>query len=373
MLSRVGQLANHLRRFPTTLPRRELWIMPNVNPQPPDAGSVSGFPDSARGVVEPRLSWQPSARTSAARSQVSRLAPGQRTDQAELVAAVALATVRPAAGTAILARLPEPDRKRVQLRMLSKDFPSQHSRRRHHCVALLAGGIRLAKRQRIPVRSRWIGPLRDRIERDADSFAEALRSESSAVVGILLSELPEDAARRLLRAMPPGQQTESLQTLRSMRRVDRRVVHQTLQELARKVDAREDQEDPLQDAGYGVACRIVAGLSPDDEGRLMRIIAKQDRQLLERLDASLIQFGDLLGLPESLLRQVVACTDRDVWAIALQRTSTRLLERIRSVLDEQGREALADAMRYHHASTDQERRSAQQQVVAVARKISPPG
>ncbi|TVR71193.1 MAG: hypothetical protein EA427_04615 [Spirochaetaceae bacterium] len=172
---------------------------------------------------------------------------------------------------------------------------------------------------------------------DGKQLAALLRKESTAVVAILVANMPEKAAARLLSALDPERKVEVVRRLSGLGRVDTTILATIEERLRARVEAlgtpggeeiqgEERLAEILRYMDLGTGDRILTGLS------------ESDAELAEKVRTHLTSPDDLIYISNRDLQMILQRVDDQDIAVLLKGKRDEVVARITTNLSDRRRE-----------------------------------
>lgn len=174
-------------------------------------------------------------------------------------------------------------------------------------------------------------------EVDGKQLAALLRKESTAVVAILVANMPEKAAARLLNALDPERKVEVVRRVSGLGRVDNAILSTIEERLHARVEAlgtpggeeiqgEERLAEILRYMDLGTGDRILTGLS------------ESDAELAEKVRTHLTSPDDLIYISNRDVQKILQQVDDQDIAVLLKGKRDEVVERITANLSDRRRE-----------------------------------
>lgn len=204
-----------------------------------------------------------------------------------------------------------------------------------------------------------------------DAIAALLKDETAQMVALVLSQLDDALASRVLDAMPDPFQTQVIERIASMGWILPEVMGSLSRALEKKIDI--DAKDRRVSGGVAKVVGILNLASRATEKNVIESLSLSEPDLAEEVKKAMFVFEDISLLDDAALREVVKEADRTDLLSAMKPVSEQLRERIFARFDP----AQARALRTEYDRLGKVRLSesdaAGQRIVALVRSLEEEG
>ncbi len=150
--------------------------------------------------------------------------------------------------------------------------------------------------------------------------AEALATETAALVAVVLLQLDHKFASRVLKALPELMRGEVVKAMASERRISGEALVALGKKIFQKIESMPEP-DAARNDGIRHINEILKLLGADEAQRITRQVQESDAELAEKLEATRYTFEDLVALSPRDFRALFSeIPDEQLWARALKAT-----------------------------------------------------
>lgn len=312
-------------------------------------------------------------------------------------AAVLLVTLGPEASAGILKQLPEEEAERLVDAVAHLDRVSPEARRAvlaeynaqlDNSELLTAGGPEYARE----MLRKAFGPetarrLMDRIAKsvgpdggdfrqlgriDPRQLVRFIQDEHPQTIAVIISNLDPSQAASLLRSLPAEIRAEVAVRVATIDQISPEIVRAISNVVWRKLGnlGRLSRESF---GGLRATANIFNRLDATTSTELLTELGKLDSTLSENIKRLMFVFSDLKQVELADLREVLSRVDKKVLTMALKGADEGLVEKFVQCLSGRAAEMLQEDMEALGSPRPREIDAAQQEVIAVARKLEQEG
>ncbi|MCL5743604.1 MAG: flagellar motor switch protein FliG [Acidobacteria bacterium] len=207
---------------------------------------------------------------------------------------------------------------------------------------------------------------------DPQQLAKFIHSEHPQTIALVLSHLNSSQAASLVSSLPHDLRSDVALRMANLDQISPEIINKIAGVIGQKLKTLGE----FSRESYG-GVRAVAEMF----NRLDSVTSKEILDNIEREDANLVAtirhlmfvFEDLLLIGQEGLKEVLAKVDRKVLTVALKGTSDQLRNHLLGCMSQRGAEMLQEDMEALGPVKIKEVESAQQQIIAVVRKLESEG
>ena len=207
---------------------------------------------------------------------------------------------------------------------------------------------------------------------DPQQLAKFIHSEHPQTIALVLSHLNSSQAASLVGSLPQGLRSDVALRMANLDQISPEIINKIAGVIGQKLKALGE----FSRESYG-GVRAVAEML----NRLDSITSKEILDDIEREDANLggtirhlmFVFEDLLLVGQESLKEVLGKVDRKILTVALKGTSDQLRNHILGCMSQRGADMLREDMEALGPIKIKEVESAQQQIIAIVRKLESEG
>jgi flagellar motor switch protein FliG len=207
---------------------------------------------------------------------------------------------------------------------------------------------------------------------DPQQLAKFLETEHPQTIALILAHLSSRQASSLLLKLPEETRAETIKRLAGLRQFSPEVAEKVSLALHKRLEALGEQSRRAY-AGFKGAADLLNQLDPLASKAILEMIEKDDPKMALGIRNLMFTFEDLLGVPETGVRELLGQLDKKVLAMALRGASEELKTLIFKTMSSRAVDMLKEDMEVLGAVRSKDVHQAQQEVVAAARKLEAEG
>jgi flagellar motor switch protein FliG len=207
---------------------------------------------------------------------------------------------------------------------------------------------------------------------DPQQLAKFLEGEHPQTIALVLAHLDSKHASELLMRFPEELRGETMRRLAMLRQFSPEIAQKVSFALHKRLEALGEQHRRAYAGVQGVA-DVLNRLDPAMTKTILDKIEKDDANLALSIRNLMFTFQDLLGVPETGIREVLGGVDKKTLALALRGAPDELKNYIFKSMSSRAVEMLKEDMEILGPVRSRDVNKAQQEVVAVARKLEAEG
>jgi flagellar motor switch protein FliG len=207
---------------------------------------------------------------------------------------------------------------------------------------------------------------------DARSIAEMISGEHPQIMAIIVSHLEYAVAADVLVLLPEEIQHEVMQRIATLDSVQPEAIAQ----LERVMQLQFQANTSLRASKIGgvkAAAKIMNFTKTAVEQRIMRSLAKADKNLMTAIQDNMFTFDNLIAVDDKSMGTLLRSCDPNILAIALKGADERLRDKMFGAMSSRAAASLKDEIESKGPMRITEVMEAQKQVIAVARQLSDAG
>ena len=207
---------------------------------------------------------------------------------------------------------------------------------------------------------------------DPQELARFLEDEQPQTIALILAYLEPKPASALLMKLPESVRVEAVKRLATLRNFSPEMAQKVSQVLQKRLQ-RMGEQNRRAYPGFKSAADLMNRLEPAAMKSVLDEIEAGDAKLALNIRNLMFTFDDLLGVPEAGIRELVARLDKKVLTLALKGASEELRNHLMKAISARACEMLKEDMEVMGPVRAREVNKAQQEAVAVARKLEAEG
>jgi flagellar motor switch protein FliG len=207
---------------------------------------------------------------------------------------------------------------------------------------------------------------------DPTQLAKFVQNEHPQTVAMVLAHLGTRAASALLVLLPEKLRGETVKRLAEMQQFSPEIAERISVVLLRKVTALGEQSRRSY-GGVKTAAELLNRIEPTVSKSILETVESEDAKLALSIRNSMFTFEDLLGVPESGIRDLLSSVDKKTLATALKGAAEDLKNHIFKTMSSRAVEMLKEDMEALGPVRAQAVTMAQQEIVQAARTLESQG
>jgi len=207
---------------------------------------------------------------------------------------------------------------------------------------------------------------------DPQQLAKFLETEHPQTIALILAHLDSKQASALLLKFPEELRAESIRRLAQLRQFSPEIAQKVSMALHKRLEALGEQHRRAYAGVQGVA-DLLNRLDPVTTKVILETIERDDPKLALGIRNLMFTFQDLLGVPEAAIREILGGLDKKNLAMALRGADEELKNYIFKSMSSRAVEMLKEDMEVLGPVRSRDVIKAQQEAVAVARKLEAEG
>jgi flagellar motor switch protein FliG len=207
---------------------------------------------------------------------------------------------------------------------------------------------------------------------DPQQLAKFLESEHPQTIALILAHLDARQGSSLLMKLPEKIRAEAVKRLANLRQFSPEMAQKVSVVLHRKLQALGEQSRRAY-AGFKGVAELLNRLDPAACKVILENIESDDSKLAMSIRNLMFTFEDLISVPESGIRELLAHLDKKVLATALKGAPEQLRNHIFKTMSSRAVEMMKEDMDVLGPIRSRDVSKAQQECVAVARQLESQG
>ena len=207
---------------------------------------------------------------------------------------------------------------------------------------------------------------------DPQQLAKFLEAEHPQTIALILAHLDPKQASSLLMRFPEALRAEAIKRMAQLRQFSPEIAQKVSVALHKRLEALGEQHRRAYAGVQGVA-DLLNRLDPVASKTILETIEKEDPKVALGIRNLMFTFQDLLGVPETGIRELLGNLDKKTLAMALRGATEELKNYIFKSMSSRAVEMLKEDMEILGPVRARDVTKAQQEVVAAARKLEADG
>jgi flagellar motor switch protein FliG len=207
---------------------------------------------------------------------------------------------------------------------------------------------------------------------DPQQLAKFLEGERPQTIALILAHLHSRQASTLLVRLPEEIRGETVKRLAQLRQFSPDVAQKVALALNKRLESLGEQSRRAY-AGFKGAADLLNQLDPNASKGILENIEKDDPKMALAIRNLMFTFGDLLGVPETGIRELLGQLDKKTLALGLRGANEALKNLIFKSMSSRAVDMLKEDMDVLGAVRAKDVSQAQREIVEVARRLEAEG
>jgi flagellar motor switch protein FliG len=207
---------------------------------------------------------------------------------------------------------------------------------------------------------------------DPQQLAKFLEEEHPQTIALILAHLDAKQASELLVRLPETLRAETIKRMAQIRQFSPEIAQKVSLALHKRLQALGEQHRRAY-AGFQGVADLLNRMDPVQAKVILEAIEKDDPKVALSIRNLMFTFQDLLGVPEVGIREWLGQLDKKTLALALRGATEELKNYIFKSMSSRAVEMLKEDMEVLGPVRSRDVIKAQQEAVAVARKLEAEG
>ncbi len=207
---------------------------------------------------------------------------------------------------------------------------------------------------------------------DPQQLAKFLEIEHPQTIALILAHMDAKQASVLLMKLPEALRAETIKRMAQMRQFSPEIAQKISMSLHKRLEALGEQHRRAYAGLQGVA-DLLNRLDPVSSKTILEAIEREDPNIALGIRNLMFTFQDLLGVPEGGIRELLAQLDKKTLAMALRGAAEELKNYIFKCMSSRAADMLKEDMEVLGPVRSRDVMKAQQEAVAIARKLEAEG
>jgi len=207
---------------------------------------------------------------------------------------------------------------------------------------------------------------------DPQQLAKFLEEEHPQTIALILAHLDSKRGSELLMKLPETLRAEATLRLAQLRQFSPEIAQKVSLALHKRLEALGEQHRRAY-AGFQGVADLLNHMDPVQAKLILEAIEKDDPKVALSIRNLMFTFQDLLGVPEAGIREWLGQLDKKTLAMSLRGATEELKNYIFKSMSSRAVEMLKEDMEVLGPVKARDVSKAQQEAVAVARKLEAEG
>jgi flagellar motor switch protein FliG len=207
---------------------------------------------------------------------------------------------------------------------------------------------------------------------DPQQLAKFIHSEHPQTIALILSHLNASQAAGLLFSLPPEMRGEVALRMAHLDQISPEIISKIAGVISSKLQSLGEFSREAYGGVHAVS-EMFNRLEPTASKEILESIERSDPNLAETIRHLMFVFEDLMVLDQNAVKELVPKIDKKVLTMALKGTSEQLKNHLLAAMSQRGADMLREDMDALGPVKIKDVESAQQQIIALARKLEAEG
>jgi flagellar motor switch protein FliG len=207
---------------------------------------------------------------------------------------------------------------------------------------------------------------------DPQQLAKFVHSEHPQTIALILSHLNPSQAAALLASLPPGMRADVALRMASLDQISPEIVSKIANIIGEKLQALGEFSRQSY-GGVRAVAEMFNRLDSVTSKEILEVIEERNGPLVETIRHLMFVFEDLLLIDQNGIKEILAKVDRKILTVALKGTSEQLRNHFLEGMSQRGSEMLREDMESLGPIKIRDVEVAQQQIIALVRKLESEG
>ena len=207
---------------------------------------------------------------------------------------------------------------------------------------------------------------------DARSISELIVDEHPQIIALVISYLESALGADVLMLLPEDAQPEVIARIATLQTVQPEALRELEEVMQRKFKANTSLR-ASQVGGVKAAGNIMNFTQQNSEARIMKVIGKNDKDLMQAIMESMFVFENLIMSDEKSLQVLLRSVNTEDLVLALKGADEQLREKLFSCMSSRAAANIMDEMAALGPVRLTEVQEAQKAIINVARRLSDEG
>ena len=207
---------------------------------------------------------------------------------------------------------------------------------------------------------------------DPQQLAKFLESEHPQTIALIMAHLESKQASALLMKLPEGTRAEAIKRMAQLRQFSPEMAQKVSMVLHKRMQSLGEQSRRAYAGIQGVA-ELLNRMDPATGKVILESIERNDPGLTMSIRNLMFTFDDLLGVSDAGIRELLSQVDKKTLSMALKVVPDELRDHIFKTMSMRAVQMLKEDMEVLGPVRTRDVTKAQQEVVALARKLEAEG
>ena len=207
---------------------------------------------------------------------------------------------------------------------------------------------------------------------DPQQLAKFLQLEHPQTIALVLAHLSPSQAAALLAQLPQAQRADLALQVASLDQISPEVIVKIATVIGKKLNALGDFSRQSY-GGIRAVAEMFNRLDSENSKEILAQLETHEPAMVETIRHLMFVFDDLLLLGQEGIKEILARVDRKIPMVALKGTSEQIKQHFLQCMSERGAEMMLEDMDAMGPIKIKEVEAAQQEIIAIVRKLEAEG
>ena len=208
---------------------------------------------------------------------------------------------------------------------------------------------------------------------DPVQLSKFLENENPQTIALVLAHLQPHRGSALLMALKPETRVEAVQRLAEMRHFSPEMASKVALVLAKRMDSVVEASKRRSLAGFKSVADVLNLMDQNASKHILEAIEQKEPKTAIGIRDLMFTFEDLMTIPQSSVREILARADKRALAMALKGAKEGMRAHLFSAMSSRAVEMLQEDMESMGPVRGKDVTAAQQELLAVARTLEAEG
>lgn len=208
---------------------------------------------------------------------------------------------------------------------------------------------------------------------DPVQLSKFLENENPQTIALVLAHLEASRGSALLMALKPETRVEAVRRLAEMRHFSPEMASKVAQVLAKRMDSVVEASGRRSLAGFKSVADVLNLMDQNASKHILEEIEQSEPKIAIGIRDLMFTFDDLMTIPQSSVREILARVDKRVLATALKGAKEGVRTHLFGAMSSRAVEMLEEDMESMGPVRGKDVTAAQQELLAVARALEAEG
>ncbi len=207
---------------------------------------------------------------------------------------------------------------------------------------------------------------------DPQQLGKFLNNEHPQTVALVLAHLDPKRGAQVIEALGSEKRVAAVARLAGMRQFSPEMAQKVAMVLHQRLESMADSVRESY-SGYKAVADLLNRLEGDSARKILEAVEQDTPETAMNIRNLMFTFEDIVTVPDSGMREIVANADKRQLAVALKGTSDDLKAHVFRAMSERAAEMLKEEMDVMGPVRSREVAAAQQELLALARRLEAEG